>query len=112
MDGATLGWIGGILGSVIGILGGVVGTYFSIRNAKPGSQRRFMIQAATAMWVVMVLLGAAILLAVLGTLPFWTLWAAQGIFFAGLGPAIVLVNRRCRALEGEDRIWESSGEGR
>ena len=103
MDGATLGWVGGILGAVIGILGGVVGTYFSIRNARPGSQRRFIIRAATAMWIVMVLFGAVILLAVLGTLPLWTLWAAQGVFFVGLGPAIVLVNRRYRALEEEGR---------
>lgn len=104
MDAATLGWIGGILGAVIGILGGVAGTYFSIKNAKPGSQRRFMTRCATVMWTVVVLFGAVILLAILGTLPLWTLWAAQGVFFVGLGPAIVLVNRRYRALEEDDRV--------
>lgn len=102
MTGAEWGLIGGIAGGVIGTLGGAVGTWASIRNARPGPPRRFMIRAALAMWLVLALLFGLIVLASIGVLPHWMIWATQTVFFVGLGPAIMIGNRRLRTLEQAD----------
>lgn len=58
MDGATIGWIGGIFGSVVGIMGGVLGTYLSIKSAKGPIERAFIKRSAIIAWVtVSVFLG-------------------------------------------------------
>ena len=101
MTGEAWGWIGGIGGAVIGALGGAVGTYASIRNASPGPARRFMIRVAVWTWLMLVLFTALVVLAATGTLPRWVIWASQGVLFAALGPAILLINRRLRRLEAE-----------
>ncbi|MQX35780.1 hypothetical protein [Roseospira navarrensis] len=102
MTGAEWGLVGGIAGAVIGVLGGAIGSWASIRNARPGGVRRFMVRATVGLWAIMALLGTLIALSLTGTLPTWVIWATQGVFFVGLGPAIVLMNRHLRHLEASD----------
>jgi hypothetical protein len=99
MTGADWGWIGGLAGGVLGTLGGVVGSWASIRSARPGTARRFMIAVVAGMWAVLALAGTLIVLAANGVLPAWVIWATQGVFFVALGPAILLLNRRARRLD-------------
>lgn len=102
MDGATAGLIGGILGSVLGCLGGALGTYFSIRNARPGPQRRFMIKSSVAMWIIVLIMAGMIWASMTGLLPQWTVWLAQGLFFILLGPAIYFGNKRYANLAKDE----------
>lgn len=45
-------------GSLIGVAGGLYGTWCSIKSARPGAERQFMIRASVVMWcVVVVFLG-------------------------------------------------------
>jgi hypothetical protein len=99
MTGSEWGWIGGITGAVIGTLGGAVGTWASIRNARPGPPRRFMIRAALAMWLLLALMMVLVILSVAGVLPHWVTWTTQTVFFVALGPVIFLGNRHLAALE-------------
>ena len=55
------GLIGAIAGSVVGIWGGVIGTWVSIRNTKSSRERRFVIKAAIACWVAVLLMLVLIL---------------------------------------------------
>lgn len=99
MDGATWGWIGGIAGGVVGVVGGLVGGWASIRAARPGPLRRFMIRVVAAFWAGIGLAGTLIVLSAAGLLPGWVTWATQGVFFVALGPAIWLINHKARRLE-------------
>lgn len=101
MTGADWGLIGGLGGGALGMIGGMIGSWMSIRSARPGPVRRFMIATVLGMWAVIVLAGTLIVLAITGVVPGWVPWATQGTFFVALGPAIVLVNRHARRLETE-----------
>ena len=58
MDGAAIGWIGGIFGSIVGTMGGILGTYLSIASAKGPIERAFIKKAAVIAWIaVSVFLG-------------------------------------------------------
>jgi len=106
MTDAEWGWIGGIAGGVIGTLGGVIGSWASIRNARPGRARRFVIWSVAVMWLVLAAVSTLIILAIAGVLPKWVLWTTQMVFFVALGPAIVLGNRHLSRLDRDE-----AGEG-
>ncbi|MBB4284668.1 hypothetical protein [Roseospira goensis] len=108
MTGATWGWIGGIAGTLIGLAGGAYGSWCSIRNARPGPPRRFMVWSVVILWLVLGVLMGLIGLVVAGMLPRWTVWVAQTAFLLALGPAIVLGNRHLSRLEAADRAPDPS----
>lgn len=55
MDGATLGWIGGVGGSVVGIAGGIFGTWCSIHNAKTAAEKSLIGRYSIACWIFVTL---------------------------------------------------------
>ncbi len=102
MTGAQIGLIGGVVGSLIGIAGGVFGTWLSIKNTKTSEERAFMVHAALAMWLAIVaLLLLPLILEMRGVLPSMWRMVGMAIFFLGLGPSILYVNRKSAELRGE-----------
>jgi hypothetical protein len=98
MDGATFGWIGGILGGILGCMGGVIGTYFSIKNTNGPRERSFMIKCAAVGWIAI-----AIFLILLTWLPNpyrHILWAPYGV---ALAVGIRYCNRRQNIIREEEK---------
>jgi Ca2+/Na+ antiporter len=91
------GWIGGVLGVVFGLAGGGIGTYFSIRNTNGPRERRFMVHAATVIWVLIV--AFFVLLVALPSPWRWLLWIPYSIL---LPIGIILGNRRQQQIRGEE----------
>jgi len=97
LDGATLGWIGGIVGSVIGVIGGAIGTYFSIANAKGPREKALMKKAAVVVWLAL-----SLFLLLLLTLPKpynWLMWIPYGVF---LPWGIRCINRKQREIRDDE----------
>jgi len=57
------GLIGGIIGGLIGLAGGIFGTWCSIKKSRNTRTRRFVIKAATIVWIA-VLIFAVLLLTI------------------------------------------------
>lgn len=71
------GWIGGTIGCVLGVLGAAIGTYFSIRNARPGKERAYMVR-----WSIAFGIGVTVFVGLLIALPSpysFLLWIPYGI---------------------------------
>ena len=58
----SLGMVMGIVGSVIGLLGGVIGTYHSLENTRSHGERRLAIKFSAAVWVLVAVFLAGVLL--------------------------------------------------
>ncbi|MCG8559349.1 MAG: hypothetical protein MI824_06085 [Hyphomicrobiales bacterium] len=99
-DGATIGWIGAIVGSLAGLAGAVFGCRASLKSARNDAQRQFLWTLIAVSTVLLVVFGVAIWLTALGVWPRWVYWLAMGLWFVGLGPAIVWGNRRLGLLAG------------
>jgi RNA polymerase sigma factor (sigma-70 family) len=97
-----------LAGPLIGLLGGLFGTWNSIRNTRSTREKRFMIRASVAVWL---LVGALLVLqfGLLLSRPFLSnavytttmilLWGAYSIVLITL---IVKFNRRQRQIQVED----------
>ena len=97
LTGSQVAYMVGIIGCVIGIAGGVFGTYCSISNAKGPQERRFIVKAATVIWIASV---AFVFLIV--TLPNsikLVLWLPYGIFMPLL---IILMNNRLKEIQASE----------
>lgn len=91
------GLVGGIIGGVLGLAGGAVGTYASIKNTVGPRERQFMVRVAVVTWILVTLFVA--LLFVLPSPYRWFLWIPYGVV---LPLAIVLLNRKQRAIRADE----------
>lgn len=91
------GYIGAIVGGGFGLLGGIIGCWFSIKNARPGPQRCFMINMVWWFWLAALGLAIVVMLvpgpyrfivipAFSMILPLWIRWG----------------NKRLKAMEQSD----------
>ena len=103
MDGATAGWIGAIVGMLAGLVGAAFGCRASLKSAQNDAQRRLIWALIAISTALLVAFGVAIWLTALGVWPRWAYWLAMGLWFAGLGPAIVWGNRRLGLPAGPDQ---------
>ena len=91
------GLIGGITGGVLGALGGAIGTYFSIRNARPGRERAYMVRCAIICWIAV-----TIFVALLFLLPSpyrFILWIPYGVL---LPVGIIKGNKGIARIRAEE----------
>lgn len=94
MDSCTIGIVGGILGTVIGIAGGIIGTYFSIKNTKTPTERRFMIRCSIGLWTALLIMVLLNLLGMVKIIPSWLGMVILILFFILLAPTILWINKR------------------
>lgn len=112
MDGATVGWIGGIVGAAIGLAGGIVGTRASLKRTRTSAERRLVVRLAVGVWLAVVALGVVLALTMTGVLPYWVYLVVMCVFFVALGPAIALGNRRQRHIESSSRAAQAAPDRR
>ena len=112
MDGATLGWVGGVVGAAIGIAGGVVGTRASLKRARTPEERRLVWRFAMGLWLAAAVLAAVLVLMLLGVFPYWAYIVVLCAFFVALGPLIAWMNRRERALGRRPDAGDRAPDGR
>jgi len=98
-----VGTVGGIIGGVIGLAGGAVGTYASIKNTGGPRERHFMVRAAIAAWVGIMLF--LVLLFVLPSPYRWLIWIPYGL---ALPLAIVSLNRKQQAIRSDEERTRQS----
>jgi Ca2+/Na+ antiporter len=102
MDPSTIGLIGGIVGSAIGVSGGIIGTYFSIKNTKTATERRFAVKCALGVWVaVTLLIGLPLVLWLVGAIPQWLYWVTFALFYILLVPTIFWAEKHQVVLRKE-----------
>ncbi len=94
MDNLQTAFVIIVLGCLTGLSGGVIGTWFSIKNCTNDTQRRFMVKASTAIWILFFIMFIGIVLTIRGIIPQWYRWVIMGVFFVGLVPSVMLVNRQ------------------
>jgi len=93
MDGATIGFFGGILGGILGCIGGFIGTYFSIKNTNGPKEKAFMIKCAVICWIA---IGVFLALLLLLPIPYnFLLWIPYGI---ALPLGILYVNKNLNQI--------------
>lgn len=97
LNGAQLGYLGGILGTALGFAGGAIGTYCSIRNTSGPREQRFMIRACVVGWVAM-LVFLALLLGLPSPYRFF-MWIPYGI---ALPLGIQYVNKKLHQFKLQD----------
>ena len=90
------GLIIGLAGSLIGASGPVVGTYYGIKEAREGAERRFVKQAALLMWLAVA--GITTVLLLVASPYNWRLM----IWYPLLAPMGVFLNRRFECLRREE----------
>jgi hypothetical protein len=93
-----LGMVGGIVGGVLGLAGGVIGTYASIKNSDGPRERQFIVRVAVVAWLAITLFVG--LLFVLPNPYRWFIWIAYGL---SLPLAIVILNRKQRAIQSDEK---------
>jgi hypothetical protein len=94
MDNLQTAFVIFILGCLTGMSGGAIGTWFLIKNCANDTQRHFMLKASTAMWILFFIMFFVIALTIRGIIPQWYRWIIMGVYFVGLWPAVMLVNRK------------------
>ena len=105
MDGATIGWIGGIFGGVVGTMGGVLGTYLSIKSAEGPIECAFIKKTAVITWITV-----SVFLGLLLTLPKpynYLLWIPYGITMLIGIPKLRKKHTEIRRLESGDETFIS-----